>query len=95
MPPEENVLQKIEVRVTRIIKVGTVDRTKYPLPKSKFTLEFLRNKTHLRFRTDIVSTTCFPLNQLYSIYFELPNFFEFYQLFFVLKMSVEYVTLNG
>ncbi|KAL8128397.1 hypothetical protein AgCh_015115 [Apium graveolens] len=56
MPPETNKKQIIEVMVSRIIKVGTVDPAKYPLPKGRHTLEFLRNIPQFRYRTDTVTT---------------------------------------
>ncbi|KAL8113773.1 hypothetical protein AgCh_020898 [Apium graveolens] len=53
MPPKTNKYQKIELKVTRVINVGSVDST-YPLPKGKFSPESIRNIPHLRYRTDIV-----------------------------------------
>lgn len=63
MPPKTNV-QKVELLVSRIINVGTVDSTEYPLPKGKRTLEFLRNIPHLRYRTDIMSAVARIRNAL-------------------------------
>ncbi|KAL3532571.1 hypothetical protein ACH5RR_006092 [Cinchona calisaya] len=53
--PPEGTKQKIELRVQKVLDVGTVDAAKYPLPKTKLTLEFLRDVVHLRSRTNTIS----------------------------------------
>ncbi|KAL2534283.1 Asparagine--tRNA ligase [Abeliophyllum distichum] len=53
--PPEGTKQKIELRVQKVIDVGPVDAVKYPLPKTKLTLEFLRDVVHLRPRTNTIS----------------------------------------
>ncbi|CAL5334952.1 unnamed protein product [Camellia sinensis] len=50
--PPEGTKQRIELRVLKVLDVGTVDPAKYPLPKTRLTLEFLRDYVHLRPRTD-------------------------------------------
>lgn len=52
--PPEGTKQRIELRVEKVIHVGPVDPAKYPLPKTKLTLEFLRDHLHLRSRTNTV-----------------------------------------
>ncbi|EEF48130.1 asparagine--tRNA ligase, putative [Ricinus communis] len=52
--PPEGTKQKIELRVEKVIHVGPVDPAKYPIPKTKLTLEFLRDHIHLRPRTNTV-----------------------------------------
>lgn len=52
--PPEGTKQKIELRVEKVIDVGTVDPAKYPIPKTKLTLEFLRDRIHFRPRTNTV-----------------------------------------
>lgn len=52
--PPEGTKQKIELRVEKVVDVGPVDPAKYPLPKTKLTLEFLRDVVHLRPRTNTV-----------------------------------------
>lgn len=52
--PPEGAKQKVELRVRKVINVGPVDGGKYPLPKTKLTLEFLRDVVHLRPRTNTV-----------------------------------------
>lgn len=52
--PPEGKTQKIELRASKVIDVGTVDPAKYPLPKTKLTLEFLRDFVHLRPKTNTV-----------------------------------------
>ncbi|MCD7451453.1 Asparagine--tRNA ligase, cytoplasmic 1 [Datura stramonium] len=53
--PPEGAKQKVELRVQKVLYVGTVDASKYPLPKTKLTLEFLRDVVHLRPRTNTIS----------------------------------------
>lgn len=52
--PPEGTKQKIELRVEQVLHVGPVDPAKYPIPKTKLTLEFLRDHIHLRPRTNTV-----------------------------------------
>jgi len=44
--------QKLEVKATHIEILGDSDAEKYPLQPKKHSLEFLREKAHLRFRTN-------------------------------------------
>ncbi|PHT56056.1 Asparagine--tRNA ligase [Capsicum baccatum] len=53
--PPEGAKQKIEFRVKKVLSVGTVDAAKYPLPKTKLTLELLRDFVHFRSRTNTIS----------------------------------------
>ncbi|CAI9107917.1 OLC1v1007400C1 [Oldenlandia corymbosa var. corymbosa] len=53
--PPEGTKQKIELRVLKVLHVGTVDAAKYPLPKGKISLEVLRDTSHLRSRTNLIS----------------------------------------
>ncbi|KAK1381379.1 Asparagine--tRNA ligase [Heracleum sosnowskyi] len=64
MPPKTNTKQRIELKVSRILKVGTVDKDKYPLPKGKHSLEFIRTLPHLRLRTDTMSAVARIRNAL-------------------------------
>ncbi|EOA13139.1 hypothetical protein CARUB_v10026156mg [Capsella rubella] len=65
IPPEgKGVKQRIELSVVKVIDVGTVDPTKYPLPKTKLTLEFLRDVLHLRARTNSISAVARIRNAL-------------------------------
>ncbi|XP_074380694.1 asparagine--tRNA ligase, cytoplasmic 1-like [Apium graveolens] len=78
MPPETNKKQIIEVMVSRIIKVGTVDPAKYPLPKGRHTLEFLRNIPQFRYRTDTMSAVARIRNALAQAthqFFQMHGFF--------------------
>lgn len=52
--PPEGTRQKIELRVEKVIDVGLVDPAKYPIPKTKLTLEVLRDRIHFRSRTNTV-----------------------------------------
>ncbi|XP_047072214.1 asparagine--tRNA ligase, cytoplasmic 3-like [Lolium rigidum] len=47
--------QLIELQVEKVIDVGEVDARVYPLPKTKHTLEGLRDIPHLRPRTDTIA----------------------------------------
>ncbi|GMH03367.1 hypothetical protein Nepgr_005206 [Nepenthes gracilis] len=62
--PPEGTRQKIELRVEKFIEVGTVDPAKYPLPKTRLTLEFLRDFVHLRPRTNTISAVARIRNAL-------------------------------
>lgn len=56
MPPaDKQGKQSIELRVSKVLDVGPADPAKYPIPKTKLTLEFLRDYVHLRPRTNTVS----------------------------------------
>uniref|UniRef100_A0A2N9IIP8 asparagine--tRNA ligase n=1 Tax=Fagus sylvatica TaxID=28930 RepID=A0A2N9IIP8_FAGSY len=50
--PPAGTRQKVELRVEKVVHVGPVDPAKYPLPKTRLTLEFLRDCVHLRSRTN-------------------------------------------
>ncbi|KAF2609556.1 hypothetical protein F2Q70_00007912 [Brassica cretica] len=53
IPPEgKGTKQKVELSVVEVIDVGTVDTATYPIPKTKLTLERLREFPHLRSRTN-------------------------------------------
>lgn len=52
--PPAGTKQKIELRADKVLHVGPVDPAKYPLPKMRLTLEFLRDFVHLRSRTNTV-----------------------------------------
>lgn len=45
--------QAVEIEVENLEVIGTADSEKYPLQPKKHSLEFLREKAHLRFRTNI------------------------------------------
>jgi len=65
IPPEgKGLKQSIELSVERVIAVGTVDPTTYPLPKTKLTPEFLRDVLHLRSRTNLISAVARIRNAL-------------------------------
>ena len=50
----EGTKQRVELRVENVHHVGPVDPAKYPLPKTRLTLEFLRDIVHFRPRTNTV-----------------------------------------
>lgn len=52
--PPEGTKQSVELKVDKVLEVGPVDSAKYPIPKTKLTLEFLRDYVHLRPRTNTV-----------------------------------------
>ncbi|KAJ0031088.1 hypothetical protein Pint_13332 [Pistacia integerrima] len=62
--PPEGTKQKIELRVEKVIDVGTVDPAKYPIPKTKLTLEFLRDRIHFRPRTNTIAAVARIRNAL-------------------------------
>ncbi|KAK3018444.1 hypothetical protein RJ639_004261 [Escallonia herrerae] len=53
--PPEGTVQRIELNVEKVLDLGTVNAAKYPLPKTKLTLEFIRDYVHLRPRTNAIS----------------------------------------
>ncbi|BFG38167.1 hypothetical protein CerSpe_244410 [Prunus speciosa] len=50
--PPDGKKQKVELQVEKVIHVGVVDASKYPLPKTRLPLELLRDYVHLRARTN-------------------------------------------
>ncbi|KAG7673083.1 hypothetical protein KSW81_006298 [Nannochloris sp. 'desiccata'] len=50
----EGTKQKVELKATKVIHLGTTDAGEYPLAKKKQTMEFLREKAHLRPRTNTI-----------------------------------------
>ena len=55
-PPESAKGQAIELHATRVLMVGKCDGATYPIAKKKQTLEFLREKIHLRPRTNTIAS---------------------------------------
>ncbi|ERM94070.1 asparagine--tRNA ligase, cytoplasmic 1 [Amborella trichopoda] len=53
--PPEGTKQNVELKVTDVLEVGSVDPIKYPIPKTKLRLDFLRDFVHLRPRTNTIS----------------------------------------
>lgn len=47
-------LQKVELKAEKVVHVGKVDAAIYPLAKKKTSYEFLREKAHLRPRTNTI-----------------------------------------
>ncbi|XP_027341292.1 asparagine--tRNA ligase, cytoplasmic 1 isoform X1 [Abrus precatorius] len=62
--PPSGAKQKIELRADKVLHVGPVDPAKYPLPKMRLTLEFLRDFVHLRSRTNTISAVARIRNAL-------------------------------
>ncbi|XP_068656711.1 asparagine--tRNA ligase, cytoplasmic 3-like [Aristolochia californica] len=62
--PPAGTKQNVELRVEKVLKVGPVDPAKYPIPKTKLTLEFLRDVMHLRSRTNTISVVARIRNAL-------------------------------
>lgn len=53
--PDTASLQTIELHALEILYVGKSDPLKYPISKKKITMEFLREKLHLRSRTNTIA----------------------------------------
>lgn len=62
--PPSGAKQKIELRAEQVLHVGPVDPAKYPLPKTRLTLESLRDFVHLRSRTNTISAVARIRNAL-------------------------------
>ena len=55
-PPESATGQTIELHATRVLMYGKCDGAAYPIAKKKQTLEYLREKIHLRPRTNTIAS---------------------------------------
>ncbi|XP_057828188.1 asparagine--tRNA ligase, cytoplasmic 1 isoform X2 [Cryptomeria japonica] len=53
--PPDGKEQKVELKLTKVLGVGTVDPRKYPIAKTYLPLEHLRSYVHLRARTNTIS----------------------------------------
>lgn len=53
-PPEASG-QVVELHVTKVVHCGICDASVYPIAKKKITLEYLREKAHLRPRTNTIA----------------------------------------
>ena len=77
--PPEGTKQMVELRVEKVHHVGPVDPAKYPLPKTRLTLEFLRDIVQFRPRTNtVLSLFMFLLICLVIVIFFLRKFFSFF-----------------
>ncbi len=54
----------MELEVARVLHVGPVDAAAYPLAKKKTSYEFLREKAHLRPRTNTIGAVARVRNAL-------------------------------
>nr|KJB65090.1 hypothetical protein B456_010G080400 [Gossypium raimondii] len=78
--PPEGTRQKIELRVEKVVSVGEVDPAKYPIPKTKLTLEFLRDHLHLRARTNTIAAIARIRN---ALAFATHSFFQEHNFLYV------------
>ncbi|CBI40822.3 unnamed protein product, partial [Vitis vinifera] len=62
--PPEGTKQRVEFRVEKVHHVGPVDPAKYPLPKTRLTLKFLRVFVHFRSRTNMIPAVARICNAL-------------------------------
>ena len=72
--------QKVEIQVTGLIIHGTADADSYPIQPKKHSLEFLREKAHLRVRTNTFSAVMRVRSALsYAVhtYFQKNGFYYF------------------
>ncbi len=65
--------QKYEVQAESIHVYGNVNATRYPIPKKKFNLEYIRKFEHMRIRTQTISAVMRIRNTLAK---ETHNFFQ-------------------
>lgn len=61
-PPE--VKQPVELRATEVLHFGPCDPKTYPMAKKKHGMEFLREKAHLRPRTNVIGAVARIRSQL-------------------------------
>jgi asparaginyl-tRNA synthetase len=73
--PPAGTKQKVELRGEKVVHVGPVDPAKYPLPKTRLTLEFLRDVVHLRPRTNTVSSGANVCVCLIFLFTQMLSFF--------------------
>ncbi|KAE8658188.1 Asparagine--tRNA ligase [Hibiscus syriacus] len=78
--PPEGTRQKIELRVEKVVSVGEVNPTKYPIPKTKLTLEFLRDHLNLRSRTNTIAALARIRN---ALAFATHSFFQEHNFLYV------------
>lgn len=65
--------QNVEIQVSEIVINGESDPEKYPLQPKKHSLEFLREKAHLRFRTNTFGAI---FRVRHSLSFAIHNYFN-------------------
>ena len=61
-PPE--VTQPVELRATEVLHYGSCDSKTYPMAKKRHGMEFLREKAHLRPRTNVIGAVARIRSQL-------------------------------
>lgn len=54
----------MELKVTQVVQVGVCDAAQYPMAKKKQSFEFLRDKAHLRPRTNTIGAVARIRNAL-------------------------------
>lgn len=62
--PPEGVKQKVEFKVEKVLEIGSVNSSTYPIAKTKLSLESLRNHLHLRSRTNTIAAVARIRNAL-------------------------------
>lgn len=81
----------IELKVEKVLHIGTVDQSKYPLSKKRLPLEMLRDFSHFRPRTTAVASVTRirnTLNQATHIFF-MNNGFLYVQLPIITATNIE------
>ena len=58
------LVQSVELKASKVLHVGITDASTYPMAKKKLGLEFLREKMHLRPRTNTISVVARIRNAL-------------------------------
>jgi asparaginyl-tRNA synthetase len=58
------VQQAVELKATSVCHVGVCEASTYPMAKKKLTMEFLREKAHLRPRTNTIGAVARIRNAL-------------------------------
>ncbi|ULQ51834.1 asparagine--tRNA ligase [Flavihumibacter fluvii] len=71
--PSQGKGQKLEIKAAQVELLGDSDAEKYPLQPKKHSLEFLREKAHLRFRTNTFGSV---FRVRHSIAFAIHKFFH-------------------
>lgn len=71
--PSQGKGQKLEIKASQVEILGDSDAEKYPLQPKKHSLEFLREKAHLRFRTNTFGSV---FRVRHAIAFAIHKFFH-------------------
>ena len=85
LPPETAKGQVIELHASRVLSVGKCDASTYPIAKKKQTLEYLRDKIHMRPRTNTIQSIARVRN---ALAFATHEFFNLHGFCYVHRLPI-------